>query len=435
MGKKTIMKRIIFITIAAFFALLPQAQAQNDANAVSRGAYVAKLGDCIACHSAPGHEPFAGGLPMNSPMGIIYSTNITPDPVNGIGRYSIDDFKRAVRDGVAKDGHHLYPAMPYTNFSLISDQDMADLYAYFMKGVKPVAYKPPPTKLQFPFSQRWGLYLWNLFFAPGKRFQPQPDHDELWNRGAYLVKGLGHCGACHTPRDVFYKEKGYSESDPTFLAGNTIDDWQAANLRGNPASGLGRWSEADIASFLKTGHARGVTAFGSMTQVVEDNTQYMNDRDLQSVVHYLKSLETQQESASYAPVRPAPTSASYPIERPGAGVFMALCARCHGSAGEGASSTLPALAGNPVVLSQDPKSLIHIVLEGGTAARTETNPRPQTMPAFGRLTDREIGEVLSFIRASWGNKAGSVSTGDVTRLRVKLAKDNETKRRAARRAE
>jgi len=225
------------------------AVAQVSSADISKGAYLARVGDCVACHTAgPQSPPFAGGLPLNSPFGKIYSSNITPDMVNGIGNYTFDDFSRAVRNGIAKDGRRLYPAMPYASFTFITDDDIRALYAYFINEVKPVNYKPPQTKLPFPFNIRLSLFFWDALFVKHERFKPHIDRDAQWNRGAYLVQSLGHCGACHTPRGLAFQEKAYTESSPVYLKGAVVDNWFATNLTGDPASGLGRWSETDIAS-------------------------------------------------------------------------------------------------------------------------------------------------------------------------------------------
>ncbi|HEX5538814.1 MAG TPA: cytochrome c, partial [Methylophilaceae bacterium] len=247
------------------------AQSANEAPQ-SRGAYLAAAADCASCHTAgPKAQPFAGGLSLNSPFGKIYSSNITPDPVAGIGDYSFEDFSRALRKGIAKDGKRLYPAMPYPSFSGISDEDMHALYDYFMHEVKPVPIAAPKTDLPFPFNQRWLIRFWDMAFSKQKPYKPRPDRTAEWNRGAYLVQTLGHCGACHTPRGFAFQVKGYSEDSPTFLKGAVVDNWFAANLRDNYASGLRRWSKDDIVEFLQTGHGAQSAAFGSMTLVIENS--------------------------------------------------------------------------------------------------------------------------------------------------------------------
>jgi len=423
-----IMLKLIVSVCAALLSGLAVAQPVDPAD-ISRGAYLARVGDCIACHTAGPQSPkFAGGLPLNSPFGIIYSTNITPDPVTGIGNYSLKDFSRAVRNGVAKGGRRLYPAMPYPSFTAITDDDIHALYVYFMNEVTPVNYKPPETKLPFPFNIRLSLFFWDATFVKHKRFEPNNDRDARWNRGAYLVRSLGHCGACHTPRGLAFQEEAYSESSPFYLKGALVDNWFAANLRGDHASGLGRWSEADIAAFLETGHGGQIAAFGSMIDVIENSTQYFHKDDLNAIAHYLKSFPAYGEKASYKPA--APTAAivlsvmvTGDMEHPGAGLYQSFCSKCHQVTGIGEPGKFPKLAGNSVVLSENPTSLIRLLLEGSKTAQTRTGPEPQKMPSFAeRFSDRQIAEVLSFIRNSWGNEASPVTARQVSSLRNALQK-------------
>lgn len=410
-----------------------------DAAQIARGAYLAKAADCAGCHTAaprvtqPGAAPklaapFAGGLGMASPFGTIYSSNITPDPDAGIGRYSYDDFARALRDGVAPGGKRLYPAMPYPSFSKVSDDDMHALYAYFMHGVQPVAVPAPITQLPFPFSQRWALMFWDWAFAPSGPFKPDTSRDAQWNRGAYLVQSLGHCGACHTPRGPAYEERGYTEEATHYLTGGTNDHWFAPNLTGDRGSGLGRISAPDLAAFLKQGHGGGLVAFGSMVQVVEDSTQDMNDADLAAVASYLKSLPPRAASGAFnARSRAAQQSAQAlktgNVERPGAGLYATYCARCHQADGSGVPHKYPRLAGNPAVLSASAASLARLLVEGGGSPRTESGPEPRKMPSFsGKLTDSEMAHVLTFVRNAWGNAAAPVTTRDIAGVRSALHK-------------
>lgn len=401
-----------------------------DSALISRGEYLAKLGDCAGCHTATKSAAFAGGLNLNAPFGAIYSTNITPDPKSGIGRYSYADFERALRDGVAPGGKHLYPAMPYPSFSKITDEDMHALYAYFMHGVQAVSSQPPETKLPFPFNQRWGLALWNAAFVPHKRFTPDDDRNIQWNRGAYIVQSIGHCGACHTPRGSALQERGYDETSGSYLTGGLNDNWFAPNLTGDSGSGLGRLSEHDIMSFLKTGHGRDlhVVAFGAMVPVVEHSTQYFNDVDLQAVAHYLKSLPARNVSGAYTPDAAQARQANSSVKtgdvgRPGAGLYMSFCVKCHQADGRGEPLKFPALQGNPAVLAPDTTSLIRILLEGGRSPTTLTGPREHKMHAYDdQFTDTEIARVLTFVRNSWGNQASPVTTRDVSGLRAELAK-------------
>ncbi len=418
--------KAVICACTALLSSLAAAQQVSSAD-VDRGAYLARAGDCIACHTAgPESPPFAGGLPLNSPFGIIYSTNITPDPVNGIGKYTLDDFSRAVRNGIARDDRRLYPAMPYPSFTAITDDDIRALYAYFMNEVAPVNHKPPETKLPFPFNIRLSLIFWDFAFVKHERYKPHDDRDAQWNRGAYLVQSLGHCSACHTPRGLGFQERAYTEASPVYLSGAVVDNWYAANLRGDAAAGLGRWSEADIAAFLETGHAKQIAAFGGMTDVIENSTQYLHKDDLNAIAHYLKTFPASDEKSSYNPGAPTvPTELAAivtgEVERPGAGIYQSFCAKCHQITGIGKPDKFPKLAGNSIVLSENATSLIRLVLEGGKTAQTKRGAKPQKMPAFAKkFTDQEIAEVLSFIRNSWGNEAYPVTTRQVSSLRHAL---------------
>ncbi|MGF6543003.1 c-type cytochrome [Paraburkholderia youngii] len=415
------------------------ASPSTDAAQIARGAYLAKAADCAGCHTAaprvphPGAAPeatppFAGGLGMGSPFGTIYTSNITPDLQYGIGRYSYDDFARALREGIAPGGKRLYPAMPYPSFAKITDDDMHALYAYFMHGVQPVAVPAPQTRLPFPFNQRWVLMFWDWVFAPKGQFKADAKHDAQWNRGAYLVQSLGHCGACHTPRGPAYEERGYDESASAYLTGGTNDHWFAPNLSADPGSGLGRSSAADIVDFLRHGHGGGLITFGSMVQVVEDSTQYLNDDDLAAIAAYLKSLPPHAPSGNFnarssAAQQTVQALKTGDVERPGAGIYASYCARCHQMDGAGVPHKYPRLAGNPAVLSASSASLVRLLVEGGGSPHTESGPEPHKMPSFaGKLTDTEMARVLTFVRTTWGNAAGPVTRNDVSDVRGALHK-------------
>ncbi len=421
--------RISVFLVLACLASAPAFCDDMDSSAVARGKYVEELSDCSACHTASPKEPFAGGMPLTTPIGPIYPTNITPDPQFGIGQYTLKDFRRALKDGVAKDGHYLYPAMPYPSYARLTDQDVSDLYAYLMKSVAPVHKPSGETKLPFPFNLRWGLAIWNALFMPGDEFRPSNKHDPEWNRGAYLVQSAAHCGSCHTPRDPAYQQKAYDETSADFLSGGYLEHWYAPDLRGDMAEGLGRWSEDDIVSFLKTGHAKDDAAFGNMRQMVENSGQYFSDTDLHAIAHYLKSLSARAEASYYGPP-PDPSSEMKTIlsgtGRPGAGLYLSSCASCHGMTGAGQGFKAPALAGNPTVLAENPGSIISILLQGDTTAATKTGPPPQTMPGFSRFTDAQIADVLNFIRNSWGNGAPMVSARTVADVRAKVKEDPKT---------
>jgi alcohol dehydrogenase (quinone), cytochrome c subunit len=383
------------------------------------GEYLARAGDCVACHSVPGGKAFAGGLKMGSPLGAIYSTNITPDPETGIGTYTLEDFDRALRQGIAKDGHRLYPAMPYPSYAKLTDADVKALYDFFMKDVPAVRQANKPNEIPSLLSFRWPLAIWNLVFTTSGSYVAKPEHDAVWNRGAYLVQGLGHCGACHTPRGVAWQEKALDESNATYLSGALLDAWLAANLRGDQRTGLGRWSQADLAEFLKTGHNHDGTAFGSMIDVVNNSTPYLSDGDINAIAVYLKSLPGSGDQAAYA-YDDATTAALHGghATAPGAATYATRCASCHGLDAKGFAPYLPPLAGNPTVLGSDAASLINLVLNGSTPLVVKGTPDAYRMPQFRlQLSDQEIADVVTFIRGGWGNQASPVTAAQVADLR------------------
>lgn len=389
---------------------------------IVRGDYLARAGDCVACHTAKGGKPFAGGLPMETPIGTLYSTNITPDKT-GIGEYRFEDFDKAVRHGIAKGGGTLYPAMPYPSYARVSDDDMRALYAYFMHGVEPVAQENRDSDIPWPLSMRWPLAFWRWTFAPKvEAFVPAPGQDPVVARGAYLVEGLGHCGACHTPRAFTMQEKSLDAGDgDAFLSGSApLEGWIAKNLRGDHTDGLGSWSEAQLVAFLKTGRSERSAVFGGMSDVVVHSMQYLRDDDLLAIARYLKSLPARnpQDTPHAYDRQVADALWKGDDSRPGAALYLDNCAACHRTDGQGYTRVFPALAGNPVVQTEDPSSLISLVLKGGTLPATHQAPSTFSMPAFGwRLSDQQVAEVVSFIRGSWGNRGAAVSVRDVERLR------------------
>ncbi|CAK6497322.1 Gluconate 2-dehydrogenase cytochrome c subunit [Pantoea sp. Nvir] len=397
----------------------------NGGDRVKRGEYLARAGDCVACHTSKDGKPFAGGLPMATPIGTIYSTNITPDKATGIGDYSYDDFQKAVRHGVAKNGDTLYPAMPYPSYAVVSDEDMQALYAYFMHGVAPVEQANHKSDIPWPLSMRWPLAIWRTMFAPDvKAFQPAAQEDPELARGRYLVEGLGHCGACHTPRSITMQEKALNNGEGSdYLAGSSapIDGWTASNLRGDNRDGLGRWSEEDLRQFLRYGRNGHTAAFGGMTEVVEHSLQHLSDKDIAAIAHYLKSLGAKDPNQAAFSVDDATAKALWKGDdsATGASVYVDSCAACHKTDGSGYQRFFPALRGNPVVMAEDPTSLIHIVLAGGTLPGVKGAPTTITMPAFGwRLDDQQVADVVNFIRTSWGNGGKSdVTAKDVAKLR------------------
>ncbi|HWT39546.1 MAG TPA: cytochrome c [Paraburkholderia sp.] len=408
------------LALCAAIALPLYAYAADEA-LVKRGEYLAKAGDCIACHSAPHGKPFAGGLQMTTPMGAIYSTNITPDPQTGIGQYSEDDFRRAMREGVAKDGHNLYPAMPYPSYAKVNDDDMHALYAYFMNGVTPVKQANREPDIKWPLNMRWPLKFWNMVFLDKGVYLDKPGKDVAWNRGAYLIQGLGHCGSCHTPRGVAFQEKALDEGGSAFLTGGLLDNWFASNLTGEHNVGLGRWSEADVAQFLKTGANQHASAFGAMTSVINNSTQAMTDADVAAMSRYLKSLPAAGGSGAPAyayDAKATKVSLTRPANDAGARVYTAYCMHCHGVDGRGFAPMLAPLAGNPNVLEKDPSSLINVTLNGTEDLVIGGIPAAYPMPKYAAvLSDQQVADVVSFIRTGWGNGAPAVGAGDVGKIR------------------
>ena len=381
--------------------------------------YLARAADCVACHSIPGGKGFAGGLKMGTPLGIIYSTNITPDPETGIGRYSLADFDRAVRYGIAKDGHHLYPAMPYPSYVKLADADVVALYRFFMKQVPPVHQANLKSEIPALLSFRWPLVFWNFFFAPGVSYVAKPGHDTVWNRGAYLVQGPGHCGACHTPRGIGLQERALDDGSANFLAGAELDAWYAPSLRGDMRTGLGTWSTKDIGEFLEHGHNRVGSAFGSMTDVINNSTSYFSEGDIQAIAVYLKSLPARSaqqvvayDNATTVALRTSPTT------QPGAAIYASDCASCHGFDAKGFTSYMPALAGNPVVLDENPSSLINVLLNGSVPLVAKGTPDAYRMPQFRQqLSDQDAADAITFMRNRWGNRAPAVTATQVATLR------------------
>ena len=402
-------------------------QQQADATLVERGAYLASAGDCISCHTAKNGKPFAGGLPLDTPLGKVYSTNITPDPASGIGSWSYEDFSTLMRHGKTKHGYTVYPAMPYPSYAHIDDADMHALYAYFMHGVTPVTRANRASDIPWPLSMRWPLTVWSWAFGPAPKPYRAPAGTPAEvaaevARGAYLVQGLGHCGSCHTPRGVALQELSLGDdAKPVFLAGGeSIDGWIAPSLRNEHGDGLAAMPAEDIVAFLRSGRNAHVASFGAMNDVVANSMQHMSEADLKSIAAYLKSLPPRKAAA--APYRYDPTIATalYHGQVPGAGaqIYLDRCAGCHRSDGKGNGKAFPALAGNPVLQTGDPTSAIHIVLTGGAMPPTRTAPSAMTMgPYAAILSDREIADVVTFVQTSWGNRGGGATERQVTKLR------------------
>jgi mono/diheme cytochrome c family protein len=392
---------------------------------IARGAYLARLGDCAACHSIPGKPAYSGGLRMGIPIGAIYTSNITPDSKNGIGRMSLNDFDRALRFGVA-EGHSLYPAMPFTSYYNTRPEDVAALYTYFKYGVAPAAVANRPNDVVFPLSMRWPLTFWRWFFAPTpKPFAASSGLDSELAQGAYFVEGLGHCGECHTPRSVAMQMKATTPAEGiAYLSGAVIENYFAPSLRSSGPGTLGAWGEQELAQFLETGaNAQGIV-FGSMSDVIIHSTQYMTPADALATAKYLKALKNPGEESATRFTYDATEHLALKngdASKPGARIYLDNCAACHRPDGVGYERVFPRLAGNPVVQAGNARSLISIVLDGSQTPRTASTPARFTMPRFAwRLSDKDVADVVTFIRKSWGNSASPVSSDDVTKTRESL---------------
>jgi alcohol dehydrogenase (quinone), cytochrome c subunit len=413
----------LVIGAAVYLERIPQSSLTAGATPTSAadGEYVQRLADCVACHSVPDGAPFAGGLKMGTPLGALYSTNITPDVATGIGAYSLADFDIAVRHGVARGGHRLYPAMPYPSYAKLTDDDVRKLYDFFMHTVRPVQQQNRPTEIAFPLNHRHLMEFWNAAFLHEGSYQNNPDHDAAWNRGAYIVQGPGHCGSCHTSRGLAFNETALDESSDRYLAGAVLDGWFASKLRGDPLLGLGRWSEQDIVNLLKVGHNAHATVYGSMLDAFNNSTQFMTDDDLFAIARYLKSLD--EGAGSGAPTYAYNNQTQLAFDKgdlttPGAGLFLNQCSACHGRDGLGHGDLLPPLAGNPAALEHDPSSMINIMLNG--AGRIVVNGVPDSYrmtPFRVLLSDQQIAEIATFVRSSWGNNGSAVSASEVHALR------------------
>jgi len=387
----------------------PPATANADPAAqLHRGRYLAQIGNCMGCHTTQGGKAYAGGTPIPTPFGTLYGPNITPDAQTGIGGWTPDDFWRALHNGKSRDGTLLYPAFPYPDYTHISRADADALYAY-LRTVEAVKQPSRAHELRFPYNQRPLLAIWRaLYFTPGV-LDDAAARPAQWNRGRYLVQGLGHCAACHAPRNSL----GATENGAD-LGGGMIPvlDWYAPPLSGAPATGLGNWSAADIAALLRTGMAAQSTASGPMAEVVLGSTQHLSADDALAIGAYLKSLPPAKPAGQHAQ---APASAALEA---GAKLYGHYCAQCHQASGTGSPGAWPPLAGNPTVTAASPVNAIRMVLDGGFGPATADHPQPHGMPPFGQtLGDNDVALLISYIRGSWGNAAGAVTSLEVKRAR------------------
>lgn len=380
---------------------------------IQRGKYLAQAGDCIACHTKHDGPPFAGGLPIVTPFGTIYSPNITPDPAYGIGNWSAEDFYRMMHTGRSKDGTLLYPAMPFPAYTKVTRSDSDAIFAY-LSSIPPLHIPNRENELRFPYNNRALLVGWRALYFREGTYAPDPKHDAQWNRGAYLVQGLGHCATCHTPINAF----GGSSDEKAFAGGLIpMQNWYAPSLTLNREAGLGTWSLLDIVDLLKAGASVRGAVYGPMAEVVHNSLQYLTDDDVRAMAVYLKSLPASERAAGAAAPRGAEEITASVLAR-GSRIYRARCSSCHRSDGRGEPPAYPPLAQNQSIEMTSAVNAIRMVLNGGYPPETAANPRPYGMPPFAQvLSDADIAAVVTYIRVSWGNRGLPVSAADVNALR------------------
>ena len=397
------------LVAALVLAAAPAWAVDQSFSTVERGKYLADVGDCVACHTVPGGAPYAGGRAIETPFGKLVSPNLTPDRETGIGSWTDDQFARAVQKGIGRGGEHLYPALPYAYYTKAPRDDVLAIRAYLLT-LAPVRNEVKSNQLPFPFDVRESVAAWNrLYFTEGER-KPDPAKSAEWNRGAMLVEGLGHCGACHTPKSSL----GGDDAGRAFQ-GFSLQGWYAPNLTNDARTGLGGWSAEDVVEYLRDGRNRFAIASGPMSEVVSYSTSRMTGADLQAIAVYLKELPGQAAGAAVA--------------KPGAAaeaLYVDNCAACHTGSGAGVARLFPALAGAPAIQSREATSLIRVVLQGAQGVATDRAPTGPAMPAFGwKLDDGQVAAVVSYVRGSWGNSAAVVTAGEVAKARADLAKRTE----------
>ena len=379
---------------------------------LARGEYLARAGDCIACHTEPEGKLFAGGRAMLTPFGTLYTTNITPDRETGIGDWTADDFWRLMHDGRSRDGGLVYPAMPFGSYTKVTRADADAIFAY-LKSIAPVRKANRANDLRFPYNNRSLILGWRtLFFTEGE-YKPDPSRSADWNRGAYLVGGLGHCGMCHTAINAL----GGSSDSQAFEGGLIpMQNWYAPSLVSNREAGLGEWSFEDIEDLLRKGVSKRGAVYGPMAEVVYDSLQYLTPEDTHAMAVYLKSLG--QGSPLDVVSSAIPGAEASLLLSLGKTVYDGQCAKCHGDKGQGRGSDYPPLAANPSIEMPSSVNAIRMVLNGGYPPGTSGNPKPFGMPPFAQsLSDDEVAAVVSYIRTTWGNRGSAVTSRDANALR------------------
>ncbi|APH59122.1 Membrane-bound aldehyde dehydrogenase, cytochrome c subunit [Granulibacter bethesdensis] len=385
---------------------------------VEKGKYLTTAADCESCHTAKGGVPFAGGREFKLPMGVLYAPNITPDKETGIGEYTDDEFVSAMWDGVGRGGRHLYPAFPYTSYTKLSRDDVLAIKAYLF-SLKPVHAVSPPNNMRFPFSQRWLMVGWNMLNNPGRRFEPDSSRSPEWNRGAYLVEALGHCGECHTPRGWTYGLK-----NSRALSGETMQGWKAYNITSDPKQGIGDWSESELEAYLATGHSDGRgSASGPMAEAVSYSLSRLTHDDIHAMVVYLKAVPPIADGVGVAP---APEQAKMPdpaasANSEGGRLFAGACKSCHTLSGAGRQTNYAAIAGAATVSDPEGTNLVRILLDG-SVLDIEKNGIPTVhafMPSFGLShTDAELAVLSNYVLGHFSGVRGTVTADQVRDART-----------------
>jgi mono/diheme cytochrome c family protein len=414
---------VVVVAIAAIIAWQQPGVLPSDPRAVvanpttqviNTGEYLARAGDCVACHTAPGGREFAGGRAMPTPFGALYVPNITPDDETGIGQWTAEEFYRMMHTGVSRDGTLLYPAMPFASYTKVTRADSDAIYAYLM-SVPPVKLKNRPHELRFPFNKRDLLIGWRTLYFQQGEYVPDPSQSPQWNRGAYLVQGLGHCSMCHTAVNAL----GGSSESQAFEGGMIPNqNWYAPSLTSNREAGLGNWEIKDITDLLQVGVSHRGTVYGPMAEVVYNSLQYLTDEDVTAMAVYLKALPQRD-------AEPPPTSQARLVQPEvmelGRKIYARQCAMCHGDEGKGFPPAYPPLAGNQSITMATPVNPVRMVLNGGYPPGTRKNPRPHGMPPFAHvLDDNEVSAVVTYIRVAWDNSGTPVTPAQANALRKLL---------------
>ena len=380
---------------------------------IERGEYLARIGNCAGCHTARGGQAYAGGRAVDTPFGAIYASNLTPDKDTGIGAWTSGAFYRAMHEGRSRDGRLLYPAFPYPNITLTTREDSDAIFAYLMNRVKPLSQANTANTLSFPFNNQFALAAWRTLYFKRGEFQPEPSQSADWNRGAYLVQGLAHCGACHSTRNALGAPVAGHAYDGAMMPGN---DWYAPSLTAASEASVADWSLTEITAWLKNGATPKASALGPMAEVIFQSTRYANDADLLAMATYLKALPSVEPSrASSAPSK---LITQHKSDGVGMALYAKHCANCHGKNGEGKTDAFPALAGNRAMLMANATNVISIIIKGGFAPATSGNPRPYGMPPYYHLlSDTDIAALATHIRDSWGNTGSAVTELDMVKYR------------------